>query len=264
MVNCKFIYVLLVGLVMVSCRHHDSGYSLRHQDQDAKQMLQGIWIDDEEGTPALMAKGDSILFPDTTSLPMRFWIYKDSLYLQGSNVDRYLISKQAEHVFRFVNKGGESVKLVKAENRRMEPLFYQDHPYALNIFRTLTLDTTVTVPVGIYDCHTVVEPTSNRVMASTFNEQGIRVDNMYLDNEARVSVMFNKKPFYEHSFRKQEFSAFVPKEFLDNSILRSILYDRADTAAIYLDAVIGVPDAASAFVVEMKISKSGKLTKKLK
>ena len=67
-------------MVMASCRHHDSGYSLRHQDQDAKQMLQGIWIDDEEGTPAFMAKGDSILFPDTTSLPMRFWIYKDILY----------------------------------------------------------------------------------------------------------------------------------------------------------------------------------------
>ena len=261
----RFLFLLLVALAVCSCHRYDSNYSWRHQDSDAKQLLQGLWMDADEGAPAFLADGDSVFFPDTTSMPMRFWIYKDSLYLQGSVTSHYLITKQAEHVLRFVNQSGEEVKLLKSDDKEKQSLCRQERPYALNIFRTLKTDTTEMVHAGcIYDSHIVVEPTSNRVMASLFNEQGLRVDNMYLDNEARVRILLNKKPLYEHNFRKQEFSTYVPKEFLDKSILRNVFFDRADTAAIYLDAVIGVPDATSAFVVEMKISKSGKLTKNLK
>lgn len=254
----------LLSVLLLSCRHYDSGYSWRHQDKDAKQMMQGIWIDDEEGVPVFMVKGDSVLFPDTTSMPMRVWIYQDSLYLQGNGVDRYLVTRQTEHVFRFVNQGGEEVKLVKVEDSRLQAAFFQERPYALNIFRTLSLDTLVTVASQTYHCNIQVEPTSNRIIASSFTDQGIRVDNMYLNNNARVRVWRNQVPFYEHHFQKQEFSAFVPKEFLDKAILSNVLYDRADTAAVYLDAVIGIPDASSAFVIEMKIGNKGKVLKRLK
>ena len=251
-------------LVMASCRHQGNEYALNHQDRDAKQMLQGVWIDDEEGAPVFLAKGDSLLFPDTTSLPMHFWIYQDSLYVEGSSIDRYLITKQAEHVLRFVNQSGDEVKLVKASDNHMLPLFRQERPYALNIFRTLSVDTTAVVGNRHYDCSIRVEPTSNRILTSSFTDQGLRVDNMYLDNDAHVRLSCNQTLFYEHHFRKQEFSAYVPKEFLNKAILSSVQFDHADTAAVYLDAVIGVPDATSAFVVMMKVGRNGKLTKTLK
>lgn len=261
----RYVLFLVIVVVLTGCRRYDSEYAKRHQDADAKQLLQGIWVDDEEGAPVFMAHGDSIFFPDTTSLPMAFWVYRDSLYLQGGTIDRYLITKQAEHLLRFINQSGEEVKIIKAEDKQLLPLFRQERPYALNIFRTLVTDTMDMFNYGsIYNCHLSVEPTSNRVMVSTSNDLGVRVDNMYLDNEAQVKVHFNKRPFFEHRFVKQEFAAFVPKEFLHKAILSRMLYDRVDSAGLYLDAVIGVPDATSAFVVEVKIGKNGKVTKKLK
>ena len=263
----KYRYVLLLTIVLAfgACRHYDSEYAKRHQDTDAKELMQGIWIDDEEGAPVLMAHGDSVFFPDTTSLPVAFWIYQDSLYLQGGTTDRYLITKQSEHVLRFINQSGEEVKIVKAEGQQLRPLFMQERPYALNIFRTLVTDTVGMYNIGrIYNCHISVEPTHTRVMVSTFKEAGIRVDNMYLDNEAQVNIRLNKQPFYEHRFVKQDFAAFVPKDFIQKAILSRMQYDRVDSAAIYLDAVIGVPDATSAFVIEVKVGKNGKVTKKLK
>ena len=261
------LYMLLAAIVaitIVGCKDGGSRYALDHQDKEAKQMLQGVWVNSEEGNPAIMVKGDSILFPDTSSLPAFFWIYKDSIYLQGQNISRYHITKQAEHVFRFENQSGEEVKLVKGSDGMMNKAFMQYRPYALNIFRTLDSDTTATVGGVTYVCRTHIEPTSDRLIATSFNNEGIEVENMYLDNDARLDVSVGQRRVYSHHFRKQEFSTLVPDGFMNKSILRDIQYNHADTGAVYFDAVIGVPDASSAYVVELKVTKEGKLAKRLR
>lgn len=253
-----------IVLAFTACGGSGTEYARAHQDQKAKDMLQGVWINAEDGNPAIMAEGDTILYADTSSLPVQFWIYQDSLYLQGHALSRYLITKQAEHVFRFVNQGGDEVKLVKRDERVLGRFFHQYRPYALNIFRTLDCDT-VGVGGGInYACKIHIEPTSDRLIASSFNNEGIEVENMYLDNDARLDVHVGAKNIYSHHFRKQEFSSMVPPEFMEKSILRDIQYNHADTAAVYFDAIIGIPDASSAYVVELKVTKDGKLTKRLR
>ena len=64
MLNVLFASYLLFasGCSVIGTNNH-----IVNEDEEAKQMLQGIWINDEEGVPALMAKGDSLFFPDTTS-----------------------------------------------------------------------------------------------------------------------------------------------------------------------------------------------------
>ena len=254
--------MLLTG-VFFGCRHLTPNDMRMNEDREAKQMLQGVWMNDDEGTPVMLARGDSLYFPDQTSLPMLFWIYGDSLYLQGSSINHYQIVKQAEHLFKFRNASGDEIKLVRSDDRKLLPLFSQLRPYAINIFQTTDYDTIANGGSRHYDCHLHIEPTSDRVFKSIFSNEGLEVDNMYLDNLARLNISTKGVSIFSHDFRKQEFSSFVPKEFLLHSILRDVQYVRADTAAVYFDAVIGIPDASSCYVIELRISNKGKLTKKL-
>ena len=48
------------------------------------------------------------------------------------------------------------------------------------------------------------------------------------------------------------------------SILRGIDFAYADSSGVFFDATIGIPDAATAYIVELRIANNGKLTKKLK
>lgn len=69
------------------------------EDQKAKQMLQGIWVNDDEQTVAFRAKGDTIYYADSTSQPVYFQIFGDTLVLHGVNDVRYPILRQAPHLF---------------------------------------------------------------------------------------------------------------------------------------------------------------------
>ncbi|MBR4369019.1 MAG: DUF4738 domain-containing protein, partial [Prevotella sp.] len=107
-------YLIFATFVLTDCT---TGNSRDSEDLDAKRMLQGIWMNDEQGSPAFYVQGDSIFYPDSISQPVAFWICQDSLYLEGCRVNRYLITKQAEFLFKFVNQSGEEVKLVKSNDK---------------------------------------------------------------------------------------------------------------------------------------------------
>ena len=55
------------------------------EDKEAKQMLEGIWINEDEQSVAFRAKGDSIFYPDSTSLPVAFQIFGDTLVMHGAS-----------------------------------------------------------------------------------------------------------------------------------------------------------------------------------
>lgn len=227
-------------------------------------MLQGIWIDDGDQTAIFMAKGDTISYPDSSSLPVKFWIYQDSLYMQGSHLSHYKITKQAPHVFNFVNEMGDEIKLVKTDDNSLRGQFNGYKPYALNIFRTTDTDTIVYADGERYGCRIHVEPTSDRVTKSDYNDIGIEVDNLYLDNLARVIVLYDGVVIYSHEFHKAEFERYVPKDVMVKSILRNVEFDHADKSNVYMNATIGIPDATSAYVVELKVQRNGSLFMKLK
>ena len=82
------------------------------EDKVAKQMLQGIWINAEDESVAFKVKGDTIFYPDSTSYPAYFQIFRDTLVIHGADdMVKYPIVKQAPHLFMFKNSNGETVKL---------------------------------------------------------------------------------------------------------------------------------------------------------
>lgn len=99
MQKSSFFLLLLAILSLAACKNQGGEATRKQEDQEAKKLLQGIWLY-EDGETAFMANGDSIFFPDTTSLPVQFWIANDSIYLKGNHVCHYKITAQAAHLSR--------------------------------------------------------------------------------------------------------------------------------------------------------------------
>ena len=250
-------------LIFSACRDRSADYQKTHEDKQAKEMLQGLWINGDSGDPAVLVKGDSIFYPDSASMPVRFWVYQDTLYLQGQNVNGYKIDKQAPHVLKFINQNGEEVKLVKSTDKALYPSFGY-HVYAMNTFDEQTQDTTIRTDLGYFESKIHVQTTSDKVIKSTYNGDGVEVDNMYLDNVASLRLFNHGTPVFAHDFRKQEFQSLIPKSFLSGSILRKMYFTHADAKALYYYVIIGIPDAATTYVIELRVTPDGRMSKKLK
>ena len=103
----KWFLIMAFPLLLVSmgsCRKgREKAQEARQEDLGAKKMLQGIWVDEDEQDVAFKAKGDTIYYPDSTSQPVYFQIFDDTLVLHGANEAKYPIVKQTRHLFVFRN-----------------------------------------------------------------------------------------------------------------------------------------------------------------
>ena len=113
------VFAALVLMGCVSCKRSEKPAEPRQEDLQAKKMLQGIWISADDDSPVLMAKGDSIFYPDSTSVPVAYKIISDTLFLSGATETSYAIERQTEHLFQFRNQTGDLVKLVKSEGSHL-------------------------------------------------------------------------------------------------------------------------------------------------
>ena len=76
MIRKQSVFFLLVGLVLffVACgqRGNDRKAEVIQENLEARKNLQGIWLDDDGDDVAFRIKGDSVFFPDSTSMPAYF------------------------------------------------------------------------------------------------------------------------------------------------------------------------------------------------
>lgn len=256
------IALLCITTVISGCRQGND--TSLHEDKQAKQMMQGVWTDDENDNAIFMAKGDSIFYPDSSSQPAKFWIYGDSLYIKGADINHYLITQQTPHTLKFVNDMGDDVKLVKTDDNSLNGQFSVYRPYAMNVLRRTSTDTLFHSDGSRWEVKISIQPTSDQVIKTDYNDIGIKVDNLYLDNRARVTLLFDGVEVYTHEFQKAEFERFLPKDLYPKSILRDIRLDYADASSVFLAVTVGIPDASSSYVIETRIERNGKIAMRLK
>ncbi|MDD3388613.1 MAG: DUF4738 domain-containing protein, partial [Prevotella sp.] len=107
----KHILLLAIGIVFFSCKDKDRRPVTLPEDNQAKRMLQGIWINQDDQSAAFQIKGDTLYYPDSTSQPMYFQVFRDTLVLHGVNDIKYQIIKQTPNFFSFRNQDGEEIQL---------------------------------------------------------------------------------------------------------------------------------------------------------
>jgi len=231
----------------------------------AKKMLQGIWVNEDAGDVAFRVKGDTIFYPDSTSQPVCFQIYGDTLVLHGGVDDvKYHIEKQTEHLFAFKNQNDELVRLSLSENKNDIWFFENQHPaQALNQNQLIKRDSAFVRNNERYHCYVQINPTTYKVIKTSYNDEGVEVDNIYHDNIIHMSVFNGARKIYSSNFYKHNFAEFVPKEYFSQSILSDMTFERADNEGFHFLTTIGIPDSPSVYLVEVVVDYGGKMMMKV-
>ncbi len=228
------------------------------EDTVAKRMLQGVWIDGDDETIFFMVKKDTIYYPDSTSMPVAFAIMNDTLVMHG-NVDvKYPIVKQTENFFSFKNQVGDVFNLEKSKEDSYEKVFENQRPVALNQNQLIKRDTVILYQEKRYHCYVQVNPTTYKVYKRFLNDDGVEVFNVYFDNIVHLSVFVDGKKFFSRNFNKADFKGMMPESVLDQSILSDIVFTNVDVDGVHGNAIIGIPESPSSYVVEIVLMKDGK------
>ena len=245
-----------------ACRNKQAGVVEVAEDTEAEAMLQGIWVDNDTEEVTFKVKSDTIFYPDTTSLPATFKIYGDTLVIGVSA--KFPIVKQAAHLFWFKNQNGDLVKLVRSDNPEDSLVFEHDKPRVMSIVTEVTKkDTVVLYNEERYHSYIAINPTKYKVLRTTYNTDGVGVDNVYYDNIIHLSVFRGSVQLYSRDLRKQMFAKFVPKQFLEQSILSNMSFNKVDAEGFHFDTTLCMPDGATCYLLDTKISFSGQMTMEL-
>ena len=99
----KYVAISLMVFFSAACSSNKNPNSPEQvkEDTNAKELLQGIWLDDETESPLMRVEGDTIYYADVQSAPIAFKIVRDTLYTYGNDTTYYKIDKQGEHIFWF-------------------------------------------------------------------------------------------------------------------------------------------------------------------
>lgn len=256
------IVLLAMAVLLAGCsRQKETGIAGAEESKQAKALLQGTWLDEESEEISFHAEGDSIYYPDSTSVPAYFRIIGDSLVL-GSGA-KYGIVKQTAHLFWFTNHNGDVVKLVKSEEPADSVTFVRDMPKVLTYTHQVKTDSVVMFGGERYHWYIAINPTKYKVTKRSYTDNGMEVENVYYDNIMHVSVFNGAKKLYSSDFRKQMYEKYVPKGFLEGAVLGNMEFDKVDAAGLHFIATLCIPDGASCYLVETLISYEGQVNMKL-
>ena len=70
----------VAALLLSACQSRQTTPILRAEDSIAKNLLQGIWLDDESESVQFRIKGDTIYYPEASYTPVFFKIINDTLF----------------------------------------------------------------------------------------------------------------------------------------------------------------------------------------
>lgn len=232
------------------------------EDTEAKALMQGVWLDAKTDEVMFMADGDSIFFADPTSMPAYFRIVGDSISL---GPDTYVITKQTAHNFWFRNHAGDEVQLVKSDEQNGDEQrdLSAQQPQVISTTQVVNVDSVVHYGGQRYHWYVTINPTRYRVARTTYTPDGVAVEKIFYDNIIHVSVFKGNQRIYSRDFSKQAFAADVPEDFLQQSILGNIRFERVDAKGFHFYATVCIPDDESCYLIETLISLNGELTMRL-
>lgn len=268
MKNCRIVVLRLGGALcamsgFVSCGGGKAADEpLAMEDKYAKALFQGIWIDEETESVVFRVEGDTVYYPDAINMPMYFSIVGDTL-MMGSPSIKYPIQKQTADLFWFRNPNGDIIKLAKSRDTISVLAFGGEQPEPVAVSEVVKRDTVVVYGGERYHCYVAVNPTQYKVLRMAFNDDGVAVENVYYDNIVHLSVFHGARQVYSRDFKKAMFDRLVPEQFLSQAILSDIVFDGVTSDGFHFHASLCMPDAASCYVVDTRISFDGEMEMEL-
>ena len=254
---------LILGILLVSVcsctekKKDDAG----SEDTKAKELFQGVWLDDDNEMALFQVKGVTIYYADIQNIPVAFRIERDSLYMYGNETSRYKIDKHTEHLFWFHSLSGEIVKLHKSENPDDTLMFSGNALQVIPTYNEVTQkDSVVTFEGKRYRAYVYINPSKMKVISTSYSEDGISVDNVYYDNVMHICVYEGKRRIYASDIAKKDFEHIVPGDFLQKSILSDMSFTGVNRSGFHYLSTICTPESSVCYMVQLNIGFDGKLT----
>ena len=258
----SFKYICLICFVVLAACQEGSRLQRMSEDKVAKELLQGIWVDNDSEMPVLLVVGDTLHYADPNATPLYFKIILDSIYLMGVDTISYKIERQGENTFWFTTATDELMKLHRSDyeedllafNHEQEPA--QDNSV---IQQYVEKDSIIGYNDVRYRGYVFINPTHYKVVRTLFDENGIGVENVYYDNIIHICVYNGANELYGKDINKQLFSDYVDAGELSASILSDMDFVAVDDAGYHYRAMLTVPESAASQVFELVISPQGTL-----
>lgn len=246
---------------MASCGNTPEKNDTPAEDLQAKKAIQGIWVDELEGDCVFRAKGDTIFYADSLSEPVKFHIYTDTLYLESSHPTKYQLKKLSEHVLRFINNDGDEVSLVKSNDKALVSLFekVKQSVSHINQGELIKRDTILMAGDKRFHAYTQVNPTSYKVYQPTVNDDGVTVDRAYFDNIVHIALYDGARKLINRDYKKQDFKAYVPEEYINHCILSDITIGKATADGVTFTAILSTPDTYTSYHINILVDTEGKV-----
>lgn len=260
----KTLFVLLLAAMAGSCGNRHDKPAQPTEDLTAKKNLQGIWLDEDGEDVAFRVKGDSVYFPDSTSVPTYFRIEDNSFVLIGGKTTKYTIVKQTPNVFVFRNQSGERVKLYKTNDASYMDAFVPKTVLDINQKKVVKRDSVIYFNNEKYHCYIQINPTTYRVIKPSVNDDGVEIDNVYYDNIVNLAVYNGNRRLYSSDLRKEAFMNEVPEQFLKQAVFSDLYFDRVDNEGIHFFSILAIPETSISYMVESIVKFNGSLTKRIK
>ena len=258
----KYVVLSLMVIFSASCGGNKNPNFLELEEEDiaAKELLQGIWLDDETESPLMRVEGDTIYYADSQSAPITFKVMRDTLYTYGNDTAYYKIDKQAEHIFWFHSITYNIIKLHKSEDPNDSLSFVRREVVIPTYTEVTKRDSVVTYNGTRYRAYVYINPTKIRVVKTTYSEDGISMDNVYYDNVMHICVYEGKKSLFASDVTKQMFAQVVPADFLSQAILSDTEFVKVDRNGFHYQAVLAIPESSVYSIAEIEVGFDGKLT----
>jgi len=257
----KYVAVLLMA-VFAACSGNRNPQPLPQEKEDlgAKELLQGIWLDDETESPLMRVEGDTIYYADEQSIPVAFKIMRDTLYTYGNDTAYYKIDKQGVHIFRFHAITDDVIRLHKSDDLNDSVYFVRQELVIPTYTEVTKRDSVVTYSSTRYHVYTYINPSTMKVVKTTYSEEGISMENVYYDNVMHICVYEGKKCLFGSDITKQMFGEVLPADFLEQSILSDTKFVKVDRNGFQYQAVLTIPETSIYSVVTMEVNFKGDLT----
>ena len=245
--------LLALPLVLASCKEVKQEVE-EAEDLVAKQMLQGIWVDDETDMPFMKIVGDSIYYSDSENLTASFFIKRDSFYVVGADTIPYAIDLQTEARFRFHQFADNIIALYHSETEE-DSLYFIDKQEPLPIVtERIEKDSVVMYNGKRYRGYVFVNPSKMRVIKTSIGSSGMLVDNVYYDNIIHICVYTGATELYGRDITKQLFADYIPADFLNSSILADMDFMGVDGEGYHYDALVGDPESSISAAYQLNLT----------
>ncbi len=231
------------------------------EDFRAKELLQGIWLNDESDTPLMYVKGDTVYYADQQGIPRFFQIMGDTLYTYGNDTSHYKIDRQTEYSFWFHTFSDNVIKLHKSEEPNDTVAFVENPPQIVPSYtvEVMQKDSVVMYNGKRYRAYVYINPSTIKVLKTVYSEEGIGMDNVYYDNIMHICIYEGRKKVYASNITKQMFSRILPEDFLQQSILSDMNFIKVDSEGFHYQTLVCIPESSVYSSVKVTVTFDNKL-----